>query len=386
MKQGLMIIGWLLLVMLSARLIDNFRMVDTYTDLLPQSAKNILHQQQGLTIEVYAQPESPAAQLVNNFLQPIVASVENAEVKYMDIDSQPQLKKKLGIEKLGEMLIYQGTEKFHLTTLSYEAFFNGLKRLSHQDGAWLVFLEGHQGKSFDAGVSLGYGQWLKALQAANYQVMVLPWSAQLKLPEKTRLLVLPAPARPFNLQQRLWLEQQVQQGISLLWLTDPMVTSVQPELSLLFDVVQTDAFHQGHLIIKSFPDHPVNQAFDRPLDLVEVMPYETANDVLWVNDQQQALASTSQLGASRLMVVGDSDFLADEHLFSGGNLEMSFRLIDWLLKRDERIDLPAIGRWQSELYFAANEVLWLAGLMLIVVPLLLLLGGLLVWFKFKRER
>ena len=384
MKTAVSLFVWLTLVMLAARFIENHRMEHAYAALLPESARMVLAQQDQLQIEVFARPDSAAAQLVNNFLQPITSVVKGAEVSYIDIEQQPELRQSLGIEKIGEMLIHQGEQSFHLSTLSYEAFFNGLKRLNSQDDAWVLFLDGLGGKPLSGRQPLGYDQWISALQAANYRVAILNWTTALGLPDEVGLIVLPAPAEPVSEDARLWLERQAQAGRGLLWLTDPLLTSDQPELSLLFDVVQTDAFHQGHLILKSLPDHPINAAFDRPLDLVGVMPYETSNPVLWHNEQQQAVASVSQLAGSRQVVIGDSDFLANDHLFSGGNLEMSFRLVDWLLGQDQRIDLPSIGQWQSELYYEASEVLWFAALMLIVVPILLILAGLFVWIKYNR--
>lgn len=384
MKTVVSLVFWLVLVMLAARFVENHRSDSQYAALMPESARSVLNQQKDLSIEVFAHPDSAAAQLVNNFLQPILSAVGTASVSYIDIDQQPEIRQSLGIEKQGEMRIHQGEQNFHLNSLSYEAFFNGLKRLSLKGDAWVVFLDGMSGKSLSGQQPLGYDRWIKALQSANYRVAILDWSEALTLPDQVELIILPAPAEPASKSMRLWLEQQAQLGRGLLWLTDPLLTSDQPELSLLFDVVQTEAFHEGHLILKSFPEHPVNQAFDRPLDLIGVMPYETANEVLWHNNQHQALASVSQLANSRQAVVGDSDFLANSYVFSGGNLEMSFRLVDWLLEQDDRIDLPAIGQWQSELYYAASEVLWFAALMLIVIPILLMLAGLFVWFRYNR--
>jgi len=386
MRTVICLLLWLMVVMLAARFIENHRSESPYEALMPESARNVLSQQAGLSIEVFAHPDSAAAHLVNNFLQPIMSAVDTATVSYVDIDQQPELRQSLGIEKLGELRIHQGDQSFHLNSLSYEAFFNGLKRLSMDDDAWVVFLDGLEGKALSGHQPLGYDQWIKALQSANYRVAILQWSEVLSLPDQVELIILPAPAEPAPQQLRVWLEQQAQQGRGLLWLTDPLLTSDQPELSLLFDVVQTDAFHEGHVILKSLPEHPVNEDFDRPLDLIGVMPYETSNQVLWRNDQQQAIASVSQLANSRQAVIGDSDFLANNYVFSGGNLEMSFRLVDWLLEQDDRIDLPSMGQWQSELYYEASEVLWFAALMLIVVPILLLLAGLFVWFRYNRGK
>lgn len=382
MKNFILII-WLALVVLIAKYVPHWRLPSQYDDLISASAKTVLNQQLPLQIDVFAAPQSPASALVNNFLQPLLKHMPAVEVNFIDVNQQPELIQQYGINKQGEMFVHRGEQSFHLSTLSYEAFFNGLKKMGQQADHWVVFLDKQEGKSFDTGQLDGLNQWLKALKSANYPVVILPYQQDLPLPKQVKLIILPSPMLQIEESQIDWLQMQIEQGISVLWLADPNTATQQPYLSLLFDVMRTDSYHQGHLIIKDFPSHQINNAFDRPLDLVNVMPYETSNDVLWLNDQGQVLASTQTLTNSRLMVIGDSDFLSNAFVNSGGNLEMSFRLIDWLLQQDDRIDLPSIGLHHTQLHFSKNEILFFSAMMLLIVPLLLLIVGIYFWRRNK---
>ncbi len=388
------ILLWLVATFFAARWIENWRLSKSYADLLPPSAQQVLAEQENLQIDVFAIPGSAAARLVKNFLQPLIVWLDGVEINYMDMNDNIELVKQYGIQKQGEMVIHKEQQKFQLSTLSYEAFFNGLKRLSQPDNKWIVFVENLSSHSFNEHTGSvhnnGYSDWLKQLLAANYQVVILPWKPSIRLPKQTQLIVLAAPSVTLTEAQLQWLEGQAYLGRSILWLTDPRYASVQPALSLMFDVMRADAFHQGQLIIKDYPKHPVNQSFDRPIDLSEVMPFETTNQPLWLNDQDQILAATQQLEnpenpdlSSRLMVVGDSDFLSNQYLDSGGNLEISYRMLDWLLEHDERVDLPSIGVSDSQVHFSANEILWFAGIMLVLIPLVLLLMAGYFWRKTK---
>ena len=393
------VVLWLLAVFLAARWVENWRISKDYTDLLPTAAQQVLAEQPKLIIDVFALPDSAAAKLVGNFLQPLVNVLKAAEVNYIDSSQNPALAQQYSIQKQGEMVVRSGDDNFQLSTLSYEAFFNGLKRLSQPQDRWIVFLENLSSHSFNAQNSSiqnnSYSAWLKQLMAANYRSMVLAWQPQMVLPKQAQLIVLAAPSVSLTTLQINWLETQISQGRSVLWLTDPRYATLQPALSLLFDVMRTDAFHQGQLVIKEYPEHFINQNFDRPLDLSEVMPFETSNQALWLNEKNQVLAATQEIevdeieglndsqSASRLMVIGDSDFLSNQHLNSGGNLEMSYRLIDWLLQHDDRIDLPSIGVGDTQLHFSAHEILWFAGIMLILIPLLLLIMAGYFWRKGK---
>ncbi len=390
MKNVLLIAAWLLLVLLSAKTVPAWRVTNQYADLLPASAQQVLHQHPPISIDVFAQPESAAAVLVDNFLQPLLDSLPAASVNHIDASLSPELVKQYGIQKQGEMVVHSGEQYFQLSSLSYEAFFNGLKRMSQPSDRWIVFLDGLQGKTFDAGQANSYSDWLGALKAANYRSVVLNWQPQLQLPKMARLVVLPSPASSLTDAQMAWLEAQIEQGLSLFWLADPQTAVQQPALSLLFDVMRTDAYHAGRLVIKQYNEHAINKDFDRPLDLYDVMPFVTANQPLWLNDKQQVLAASQEIsganGLSRLLVIGDSDFLNNSYLRSGGNLEMSFRVLDWLLQHDNRIDLPSIGLHQSQLHFSQQHILLFAGVMLIIVPLLMLLLGAYFWYKSRRAR
>ncbi|WP_133566501.1 hypothetical protein [Marinicella litoralis] len=383
MKRLVFLLLWLIGVFLLAKNVPTWSIQTEYSDLLTPSSKAVLAKQKALRIEVFALPDSPAAALVNNFLQPLVGELVEVTVEYIDFFNNPKLIQTYGINKQGEMIVYSDEKKFHLSTLSYEAFFNGLKKIEQTEDQWIVFLDQIDGKSFDAGQSDGLNKWIKALSNSNYRSVVLPFSENMILPKEVKLIVLASPTLNFTDSHVDWLQLQISQGTSVLWLADPATALLQPGLSLLFDVMRTDAYHQGHLIIKAFPEHPVNQAFDRPLDFIEVMPYQTNNAVLWQNEQNQTLASTQEIDDSRLMVVGDSDFLSDAFLHSGGNLEMSFRLIDWLLHNDNRIDLPTIGSQGTQLHYQKNEILFFSGIMLILIPVILLVIGLIKWRKSK---
>jgi len=383
LRKSIWIFIWMFLVFLIANYVPNWRIQNKYGDLLTPSSKAVLAQQKELRIEVFAMPDSPAAALVNNFLQPLVGELDDVTVEYIDFFNNPVLIKAYGVNKQGEMVVHRDGQKFLLSTLSYEAFFNGLKKMDQPSNQWIVFLDAIGGKSFSPDNPAGLNQWIKALSNSNYRSVVLPYSENMTLPKQVKLIVLASPELNFSDPQIQWLQTQMTLGSSVLWLADPESALQQPGLSLLFDVMRTDAYHGDHLIIKEFPEHVINQAFDRPIDLVEVMPYQTENKVLWHNDQKQAVASTLEIENSRLMVIGDSDFLSNAFLKSGGNLEMSFRLIDWLLRNDNRIDLPTIGNQGTQLHYKKNEILLFSGIMLILLPGAFLVIGLIKWRKNK---
>ncbi len=383
MKKWLIGTAWLTLLFVLVNYIPAWRVSSSYHKLISTSAEQVLQQQDPLVIDVFAAQGSVAAQLVNNFLQPLVTQLPSVAVNYLDLKENPSLAGNRTVNAQGEMLIRQGTQEFHLKTLSYEAFFNGLKRFEQTATAWLVILDGWQGKSMGTSSQSGIGQWVADLRSLNYAVVTLSWQPQLRLPQDVKGLIIPAPKESISQEVVDWLQDQSQQGINLWWVTEPELAHSQPALSLMFDVMPLGSYHAGHLILKSLPPHQLNSRFDRPLDLVEVLPFETMAEPLWFDTTGQVVAATQQLSGQRLLVTGDGDFISNAHLYSGGNFEMSIRLVDWLLGYDDRVDLPSIGLQQSQIHLNQTQVLSFSGLMIILIPLLLVLIAVRAWFKHR---
>ena len=153
MKRITVMLLWLVLVFLLTRFVPNWQAKTAYAELLPASAKQVLAQQPPLQIDVFALPGTPAASLVDNFLAPLLDGLPEAAVNYIDASQNPEVVQTHQISKQGEMIIRHQDRDFQLSTLSYEAFFNGLKSLNQTADKWVVFFDSLGGKSFNPGVA-----------------------------------------------------------------------------------------------------------------------------------------------------------------------------------------------------------------------------------------
>ncbi|WP_154224468.1 hypothetical protein [Marinicella rhabdoformis] len=392
LRTLVLIMCWLAAVFAVAKWVPVQSHQLSYKDLLPSNAQEILNQQKHTDIDVFATENSDAGKKVAEFLSPVISLLPDVRVNYLDPASQVEVMAQHGISRQGSMLVRQGGtvedpeggHLFVMKELSYEQWFNGLKKLQTPKDDWLVLLEGFEGGDLRGEAPEGFEQWYQSIKNAGYQVAMMSWQEGLNLPSNVKLIMLLAPKKEVSGEVVEWLQQQITQGVSIWWLTEPEQAQQQNHLSLLFDVMPLDSFYAGPLVLKDFPDHAINQSFDRPIDLYQAMTFETASDQVWQNEQGQTLAAAQVMGESRLLVTGDSDFVNNGRLLSGGNLEMSLRQLDWLLGIDDRIDLPTIGMAQSQIHLTKNQVLLYSVLMLLVLPGLLLLVALGVWYRNRR--
>lgn len=356
-----------------------------YADLLPDSAKRVLQQQSQLRIDVFAAEDDPLSDTIRKFLSPITDYAKHIEVSHHHPEQAQELMNRLEIQTIGAMLVETDKGKFVLDSLSYEQFFNHLKRLDNQHDDWLLLLQGFGGAEYQSKTDEGYGKWLKSLQQAGYKVAIMDWKKDLLLPKNIKALVLNRPQQTLSAEAVNWLQKQISNGTALWWLTEPKQAHQQAQLSLLFDVMPTETYHQGRLLIKDFPSHLITNNFERSLDLFGVMSFIGGGDGVWVDAKGKKLATAQQLGNARLLLTGDSDFLNNRLLHSGGNLEMSYRLVDWLLGIDQRIDLPDFINQYSRLDYSKQQVLLHSGVMLLLFPGLLLLIAARQWYKNKQR-
>ncbi len=381
----LYILIWQMAIFATARWVPTKAYQLSYQDLLPESAQQVLGQQQAIEVDVFATEDSLAGEKVAAFLQAVVPLMPSVTVNYLDPATQLEVMAQHGISRQGSMLVKQTAEgqqgMFVLKALSYEQWFNGLKKLQAPKDDWLVLLDGFSGGDLHDESATGHLQWYQSIKNAGYQVAMMSWQAGLNVPSNVKLILLLAPQDELDETAIHWLQQQIAAGVSIWWLAEPEFAGSQNQLSLLFDVMPLGSFYAGPLVLKDFPVHDINKDFDRPLDLYQAMTFETASDVVWQDEQGQALAAAQVLGDARLLVTGDSDFVNNQRLLSGGNLEMSLRQLDWLLGMDDRIDLPTIGMAQSQIHLTPNQVLLYSALMLLLLPGLMLVLAIWIWYK-----
>lgn len=86
----------------------------------------------------------------------------------------------------------------------------------------------------------------------------------------------------------------------------------------------------------------------------------------------------------RVVVIGDSDFLANAYLGAGSNLALGTNLLDWLASDDELVGIPPRPARDRQLDLTMVELGLVGFGFLLVLPAGLLLGGVLTWLVRRR--
>jgi ABC-type uncharacterized transport system involved in gliding motility auxiliary subunit len=88
--------------------------------------------------------------------------------------------------------------------------------------------------------------------------------------------------------------------------------------------------------------------------------------------------------AQRVVVIGDGDFLANQYIGNGGNLDLGLRLVEWLAQDDQLISVPPVRAFDTQLEFTRWQIIVFGFGFLVALPGLFVLNALAIWRRRNR--
>lgn len=366
-------------------------------------------------ITAYLKKGQPVRLQIAQLLERYSRHKANFSLSFIDPDSQPEKTRELEIGPEGMVLVeYRGhTEK--LKFVDESTLSNALLQLSHAERRWVSFLTGHGERAPDGVANFAWGQFGKELALRNITALPLNLANVTSIPDNSGALVIADPGVPLLPGELAMLRQYIDKGGNLLLLAEPgnqHLAALQKDLGLQqapTAIIDTSTRLYGiddpsFVIASAYPDHPIT----RGLQLISVYPAAVAlsadksspfqaKPLLESAGQVSAMsANPSQVFAytltrnvdkkqQRIVVIGDSDFLANAYLGNVGNLDVGMRIINWLLQNDEFIDIPIQTATDKSLNLPSLAVAVIGFGFLLGLPLALVVTGFVIWYRRKRQ-
>lgn len=367
------------------------------------------------------------AQLVNRYTR----HKKNVTLSFVDPDTKPEKARELNIGAEGLVLIdYQGrTEK--LSFIDESSLTNAILQLAKAEERQVTFLAGHGERSPEGIANFDYGQFEKELNRRKIRSHSVNLAIVPAIPDNSALLVMSTPSVPLLPGEIELIKSYLQRGGNLLLLSDPGNRHFDPLLSYLglmqLPGTTVDATTNLYkisdptfIIASEYTQHPITRNFQ----LITLFPAATGFEIgdeteflsipllnssakSWTetgslsgkirfepdSDERQgpitfAYALTRGLETDteqRVVVVGDSDFLANAYIGNVGNLDLGLRMINWLAHDDRFIDIPAKSTPDKSLQLTKTSVAVIGFGFLIVLPLLLAGTGFFIWRRRRRR-
>ncbi|MDR2012035.1 MAG: GldG family protein [Rhodanobacter sp.] len=387
----------------------------------------------------YASRKGTLRSLIADFVARYRRVKPDLALRFVDPDADPNAMRAAGITVDGEMDIHYKGRNERLKVLSETEFSNVLLRLSRARERIVAFLEGDGERQPMGKANADLGQFVGTLAERGVRAVPLPLANTGKVPDNTDLVVIANPQAKVPAAVASELVDYVDRGGALLWLLAPGEDNALDDLAALLGmralpgtVVDGNgaAFGLGDpsfVAIEHYPPHAITEnlvlttLFPQPAALAQLTGSrwqmqsilrsseqswnETghipqageAADTIRQNPQAGEIAGPLDLAFAltrvsprpdrreqRVAVIGDGEFLSNSFLGNGGNREFGQRVFDWLLGDDAQIHVADRSAPDRELKISQGGLTALAGIFLVVLPVLLAACGVLIWWWRRR--
>ncbi len=350
----------------------------------------------------------------------------NLTLRFIDPDLEPEKARDLNIGPEGLILVeYQGrTEK--LSFIDESSLSNALLQLANANEHWVTFLSGHGERSPKENTNTDVSLLAKALAQRKINVQTVNLTTQSSLADNAALLIISAPKVPLLSNEVSAIQHTIEQGGNLLILNDPDKTDLDGLLQILGIkqqpgvIIDESATVNGikdpsFLVLNQYQRHPITQGLQMMTLFPMAGPLEKTGKTDFTVDELLSSSSRSSFttrnantkvhkietkalvfayaltrttatkNQQRIVVVGDGDFLSNTYINTLGNLDLSLRLISWLIHEDRFINIPAKNTHDKSLQLTDTQISLMNFSFLMIIPLILISTGFIIW-RIRKQR
>ena len=407
--------------------------------LSPQSVQVLAALTNDLRMEAFV--EGGSSPELNDLLRNYSAASNRVTFRLIDPDREPELAERYGIKAYNTVRISYGDASNQVTQPSEETISNAIIKLTRSGKQTVCVIEGHGEPDVeDKEGAHGLASMKAALENENYEVKKVLLASVDKVPEDCSVVIVAGPTRPFLAQELPLLDAYLRQGGRALFLLSPqkaeefvaflapwgvtigedvvvdqVVRLFQgPALGLTPLVETYDATHEITKELKGRTIFPmarsVSAAADakpglKVVELVKTSPSSWAEtDVDGIFKRQEAsldpndrkgpvpiavaveadlkLMGVADGKQARLAVFGSTEFADNQHLEGTYfNRDLFLNTVGWLVGQSDLLSIRPRALRASRVNFTEREGTAIFYLSVLVLPELLLMIGLTVWWR-----
>lgn len=404
---------------------------------LSQASRQVLAQMHGaIKVTSYARNEPELRELVRDFIYRYQRVKSDIDLKFINPDTVPEETRNLGISVDGELVIrYQGRLE-HVRTDSEQAFTNALQRLLQGTRLWVAFTEGHGERDPLGKAGQDISIWARQMKSRGLNLQPINLASLNSIPDNTAVLVIASPTTGFLPGEVSKIINYLKAGGNLLWLVDPgernglgalrKYLGLQFPAGTIIDIAgQVIGINDPRITLATrslYGKHPAVAKFEmttlfpgavpidtKPTDSWKVTPVITTARHTWLErgdlkgkisyDKDRDRLGPFNLAVSlertthhagsghqqRVLVVGDGDFVSNTYINKSGNLELGMRLIDWLARDDNFINIPVRTVEDANLQLSKLAAIIIGFGLLVLLPAGLLATGGFIWWRRKHR-
>jgi ABC-type uncharacterized transport system involved in gliding motility auxiliary subunit len=397
-QNSLFVFLFLSLVILTGFLSNQFVFVKDMTQanrsVLTKGSIEILEQMSGpINLTIFATNDdanngNTFRQGIINFIAKYQRSKDDIKIKFINPVEEPKLAQDMGVRVDGEVVVEYNKRTEHITPpFAEQDLTNLFVRLYRTNNKPVMYLDGHGEKNLRGLKNYDLGEFGKQLENKGLKFSNPDLTVLDRVPDEGAMLVIASPKVDVTKVEANKILTYLNSGGNLLWLLDDNnlrgLDKVAAYLGVTISdskVIDPSSLQYGASENVSFAlaygDHPITNNFmlrTQYLNAHEVIAkgtfengWEVSNliDVApngWVSSKKKdqdkqltydskfdkkgpiniavALKRTYEKKGQRVIVVGNSSFLSNNLITSGGNLDLGVNIMNWLAGDDRLITI-----------------------------------------------
>jgi ABC-type uncharacterized transport system involved in gliding motility auxiliary subunit len=364
------------------------------------------------------------------------------QYEFIDPLKDPVSAQEAGITSDGSVILYMGSNKQPLTSITEEELTGAMIRLMNPGSHVVYFLTGHGEYPIDGSGDQSYSQLEAALTSKNYTVSSLNLLTTNSIPADASVIVIAGPQKPLSENEVSLLNEYLKNGGSVVVMEEPTVVtqfgdSPDPLANTLaqtygivlgndivYDAQAAQSIQQPFIAIANqYGQHVITEKMNGMVTFYPTARSVTTDDTVGTDYTKTELVMTSEQsyaetdmtsiqnntlnfdqgvdipgpitisvtaqGAnnnSRLVVFGDSDFASNAAYGDYGNGEMIVNSIDWAANVENIISLTPKNTVDRTLNPPKPYTIGLILLgSLVVLPGIVLAAGIGAWIARRRQ-
>ncbi|MAF92998.1 MAG: Gldg family protein [Bdellovibrionota bacterium] len=352
---------------------------------------------------------------------------ELVSIEVLDAAQNPDLTEKYGIKSLPSFVVSSGEKYFVLNNWQEDKIINSLLRVNKDMETRVCFLNGYGAIPLQAEGNYQLSNLREQMQQIGYEALAIDAIDFLKQADQCDSLILAGlkETPPYSVLTAM--ERFLKNQKSVIVLQDPGkaygLSAFYKKFGIEFfndyilDVeAQNAGFHAATPLISNWnPESAMTKSLGKTVAVFSVASRlgvidsaeESYNTKILAESSSGsfskpelkekieffpgkdpegpfAVAVLSENEKSKLLVVGDSDFLTDEYYQFKGNMAFANNMISYMISSKGEISVPPKNFYRELFILTPNQAKYY--LMLGVIPMPFLLLGLSIWLWFKRAR
>jgi ABC-type uncharacterized transport system involved in gliding motility auxiliary subunit len=373
----------------------------------------------------------------NNLAKLYAYYSDKVKSEIIDPYKNPSLTEKYAVKALNTVILQYDKKETRVETISEEAITNAIIKLTRSGEKVIYFLQGHGEPVLSGNEESGYSEVKSSLENLSFRVKELLLFQEKVIPQNCSVLVIAGPKMPLLPAEVALLEEYIsKKGGKVLLLLEPFtqveLNPLLEKIGLLIDsdviveVDQISRFMSGDYfmpVVAKYADHAITKNFNyatmfpmarsltpvspKPKEsnvtlLAKSSPYswgemnyekELATEQIAQNDNDKpgplAIAAAIELQRgidkpSRMVVVGDSDFISNKYYYFQANGNFFNNIISWLSDEGDLIAIAPKTASMRSVTMTEGDSRLVFFFTIVILPLAIFILGIAVWLYRRR--